>query len=281
MTANQPIITYDYDFSPYGSKIRMLLALTGLPHKRCDVPAVLPRPQLESMGITYRRIPVLAVGKDIYCDTSLIVHKILELQGPQGGLHQHPASHAFEQWANWAFSTALTLAPAQLLTPEFVKDRETIFRMPFPRKGLIKLKTLTLLATAILARPDFAQLRPSGLGAFASIMSTIENDFLASGYSYVGGRNEPSTADVHVAWFTQWYLTRLEVAKEPGFEEVNFPRTYAWLKRLPYSQPEALDAEDSRETILRSDYTETSIQHQPNDPLQAFVNREVNVENAE
>lgn len=33
----------------------------------------LPRPELsETMGITYRRIPVLAIGRDVYADTSLI-----------------------------------------------------------------------------------------------------------------------------------------------------------------------------------------------------------------
>ena len=33
----------------------------------------LPRPELsETMGIAYRRIPILAIGRDIYADTSLI-----------------------------------------------------------------------------------------------------------------------------------------------------------------------------------------------------------------
>ena len=33
----------------------------------------LPRPELsETMGITYRRIPILAIGRDVYADTSLI-----------------------------------------------------------------------------------------------------------------------------------------------------------------------------------------------------------------
>ena len=33
----------------------------------------LPRPELsETLGITYRRIPILAIGRDVYADTSLI-----------------------------------------------------------------------------------------------------------------------------------------------------------------------------------------------------------------
>ena len=38
-----------------------------------QVSMTLPRPELsETMGITYRRIPILAIGRDIYTDTSLI-----------------------------------------------------------------------------------------------------------------------------------------------------------------------------------------------------------------
>ena len=38
-----------------------------------QVPMTLPRPELsETMGVTYRRIPILAIGRDIYADTSLI-----------------------------------------------------------------------------------------------------------------------------------------------------------------------------------------------------------------
>ena len=128
MASQQPIIIFDYDFSPYAQKLRMAMALADVQCKRCDVPTVLPRPQLESMDITYRRIPVLAVGKDVYCDTAIQLAKVLELQGPKGKLHKHPADAAFEQWGNWAFHTGLTLAPASLLEPNFVKDRSTVFR---------------------------------------------------------------------------------------------------------------------------------------------------------
>jgi len=38
-----------------------------------QVSMTLPRPELsETMGIAYRRIPILAIGRDVYADTSLI-----------------------------------------------------------------------------------------------------------------------------------------------------------------------------------------------------------------
>ena len=37
----------------------------------------LPRPEvMELLGIGYRRIPLLAIGNDVYCDTTLIVPQL-------------------------------------------------------------------------------------------------------------------------------------------------------------------------------------------------------------
>ena len=43
---------------------------------------MLPRPELSDLlGVTYRRIPVLAIGNDVYSDTSLIA-SVLETRFP-------------------------------------------------------------------------------------------------------------------------------------------------------------------------------------------------------
>ena len=42
----------------------------------------MPRPELsELLGVMYRKIPVLAIGNDVYCDTSLIA-SVLESRFP-------------------------------------------------------------------------------------------------------------------------------------------------------------------------------------------------------
>lgn len=88
-----------YKGSPFGDKIVNVLALKHISYSRVDVcistriPEVfilnwiqvsntLPRPELSDLlGINYRRIPLLAIGNDIYCDTSLIV-SVLERRFP-------------------------------------------------------------------------------------------------------------------------------------------------------------------------------------------------------
>lgn len=49
---SQSIIQFDYEFSPNGVKTRLLLLAAGIPFKRINQPPVLPRPDLERLGIT-------------------------------------------------------------------------------------------------------------------------------------------------------------------------------------------------------------------------------------
>jgi hypothetical protein len=68
-------ILTEAEFSPYGQKIRSVLAGSNISFQRSDQPIVLPRPILEKLDITYRRIPILAIGKDVYADSSLIIEE--------------------------------------------------------------------------------------------------------------------------------------------------------------------------------------------------------------
>ena len=46
----------------------------------------LPRPEItDLLGITYRRIPILAIGNDVYCDTSLIASALERRFPPSAG----------------------------------------------------------------------------------------------------------------------------------------------------------------------------------------------------
>jgi glutathione S-transferase len=40
----------------------------------CKVSNMLPRPEItDLLGVKYRRIPILAIGNDIYCDSNIII----------------------------------------------------------------------------------------------------------------------------------------------------------------------------------------------------------------
>merc|ERR1712098_509555 len=83
--ANNGIVLYHYSFSPYARRVIWYLALRGIDYAECKQPPIMPRPDLEAIGVNYRRIPICAIGKDVYCDTRIIIRKLEELF-PDGAL---------------------------------------------------------------------------------------------------------------------------------------------------------------------------------------------------
>ena len=73
------IITFDYQYAPNAQRARNLLNITKIPYTICEQPFVQPRPILQNLGITYRRVPVNAIGKDVYVDNRVFLDAILEI----------------------------------------------------------------------------------------------------------------------------------------------------------------------------------------------------------
>ena len=74
-----PLILHHYALSPYAEKIRSILGYVGLEWLSLISPALPPRPNLDPLTGGYRRIPVLQIGGDIFCDTKIIVDEISEI----------------------------------------------------------------------------------------------------------------------------------------------------------------------------------------------------------
>jgi glutathione S-transferase len=73
------IILHHYQLSPYSEKVRLALGLKKLSWRSVDIPIWTPRPNLTPMTGGYRRVPVMQLGADIYCDTLLILRVIERL----------------------------------------------------------------------------------------------------------------------------------------------------------------------------------------------------------
>lgn len=80
------IILRHYDLSPFSEKIRLALGYKGLPWRSVTVDAVPPRPALDALTGGYRRVPVLQIGADVFCDTE-VIFRALERQQPQPSLY--------------------------------------------------------------------------------------------------------------------------------------------------------------------------------------------------
>jgi glutathione S-transferase len=99
------LILHHYDTSPFSEKVKKLLAHKRLPWRAVEQPTIMPKPHLVPLTGGYRRIPVLQIGADVYCDSQLIA-RVLERLHPEPTLYpggSEGTCHAFSLWADRIF----------------------------------------------------------------------------------------------------------------------------------------------------------------------------------
>ncbi len=126
------IILHQYGLSPFSEKIRRIFAYKGLTWRSVEQPLMAPKPELTPLTGGYRRIPVLQIGADIYCDTWLIA-RVIERLFPTPSCIPAAARGSMaliEDWADHRFfmqavpPVLVDLLPA--LPPEFLHDRSAM-----------------------------------------------------------------------------------------------------------------------------------------------------------
>src|SRR6201991_205308 len=80
MTAE--IILHHYDTSPFSEKPRVMFGVKGLAWRSVIQPVIMPKPDLIPLTGGYRRIPVMQIGADVYCDSEVILAE-LEARQPK------------------------------------------------------------------------------------------------------------------------------------------------------------------------------------------------------
>lgn len=86
------LILHHYAASPFAEKIRAILGYKRLAWRSVDIPVVMPKPDLTALTGGYRKTPVLQIGADVYCDTTLI-SRVLDDLHPEPRVHR-PAQDA-------------------------------------------------------------------------------------------------------------------------------------------------------------------------------------------
>jgi glutathione S-transferase len=126
------IILHQYASSPFSEKVRVVLGIKGLDWQACDQPVIMPKPDLVPLTGGYRRIPVMQIGADIYCDSVLIVAE-LERRFPVPTLFPSRDSGLATACQYWTdrevFQAAVAVVFGELgdrVDPAFVKDREAL-----------------------------------------------------------------------------------------------------------------------------------------------------------
>src|SRR5215470_15021625 len=123
------LLLHHYDTSPFSEKIKKIFAHKNLAWSAVEQPTIMPKPQLLPLTGGYRRIPVLQIGADVYCDSQLIA-RVLEQLHPQPTLYpggSEGVCHAFSLWADRVFFGATVPVLFALLGDQvprdFIEDR--------------------------------------------------------------------------------------------------------------------------------------------------------------
>ncbi len=170
------LILHHHDPSPFAEKIRLVLGLKRLPWHSVQIPMVMPRPELAQLTGGYRKVPVLQVGADIYCDTRLIARE-LERRYPVPSLFPGCSagiSLALTSWSDRTFfdpgaGLSMGLNIAQIPS-EVIQDRKGFFNfMDFDRlEADIPHMFTQFRASLDLVEQMLADGRPYVLGESAS-----------------------------------------------------------------------------------------------------------------
>jgi len=123
------LILHHYDTSPFSEKIRKVFAHKRLAWRAVEQPTIMPKPQLLPLTGGYRRIPVLQIGADIYCDTQLIARTVERLH-PEPTLFPERSEGICQMISLWAdrllfFATTPILFAllGDSVPPAFIEDR--------------------------------------------------------------------------------------------------------------------------------------------------------------
>ncbi|TRD22031.1 glutathione S-transferase family protein [Palleronia caenipelagi] len=123
------ITLHHYDLSPFSEKIRLALGHKDLDWRSVKVEAVPPRPLLDVLTGGYRRVPVLQIGADVYCDTE-VIFRALERVKPTPSLYPtgEGLSKALSLWwdrATWKPAIGVLVDYiGEHLPEEFLRDRK-------------------------------------------------------------------------------------------------------------------------------------------------------------
>jgi glutathione S-transferase len=241
------IILHHYDTSPFSEKVRVMLGIKGLSWASVIQPVIMPKPELTPLTGGYRRIPVMQVGADVYCDTQVILAE-LEARHPQPPVVRGGA-WAVNIWADRLFFQATVAvvfgAIGDNVPKEFVADREKLSGRPFD-----------MAAMKAAAVPMKAQWRAQaawieqGLGL---------QDFL--------GGSTPSLEDI-AAYMNVWWLFGAARGEAEALL-AGLPSVAAWRARMRGlghgARREMIGAEALE--VARSAEPGAAPPHDPADPL--------------
>ncbi|KAF2161424.1 hypothetical protein M409DRAFT_28155 [Zasmidium cellare ATCC 36951] len=259
---NQPgeIILFNFPESVFGRRMVRYFNLRSLLYSQIRVPPNMPRPILqEKLGINYRRIPVMAIGRDIYIDTRIMLPK-LEKFFPEKRLGAQSSFDAgFEAMLEefvidggpfWRTAGCIPETAPFMQNEVWMKDRSDGSGGQFNKEALRENRAWSL-----------SQLR---------LWFGIVEKFFADGREWILGTEGPSLSDIHAGWQCDWAINMAgDMNDEKGHESTadmrkvlsreEFPHVHAWVERFRRATDDAGNANQGAGALDEGEEAENDI----------------------
>jgi len=218
----------------------------------------------------------MAIGRDIYCDSRIILRKLEELF-PDNALGASTAEEKaieklFEIWNMEAglFARGSQLIPTSmplLNDPHFTKDREDYSGRSWSKEQI-------------------AANRPEALAVIRSAFNTLETTLLADGREWVLKTNQPTLADIEAIWTFDWLNGLKGALPQELISSTSYPKVFAWIARFNNAlkaakakapKPAALKGDAAAQRVLSAPFVDKDLSVDPADPLGLQQGTEVEV----
>jgi len=205
------IILHQYVNSPFSEKIRKIFAHKKVSWRAVEQPVIMPKPKLIPLTGGYRRIPVLQIGADIYCDTGIIIRKIDELF-PEPTLYPdglESAAHQMNIFADrrlfWSTTPVIFAKLGASVPKEFIEDR-----------------------SKMMQGADFGQLTmqaPDARNQLRAYLDMMDRQLEKTTYMLGESFSLADAALFHPVWFLQAEPSSFAIAQK-------FSNLMRWFKRI-------------------------------------------------
>jgi glutathione S-transferase len=212
------IYFHHYLTSPFAEKVRRILAYKNLTWYSVLQPPIMPKLELVALTGGYRRIPVLQIEADVFCDT-LLICDVLEMLAPNPTLYPKEVDGVARTVAAWMDSNLFTTAMAFNFGP---KGAAAFFAKLPPDFASAFIEDRKAM------RMGGARMNPTdATGAYKIALARINDMVATANHGFVCGAN-PSIADFsayHPLWFTKNIPEIAEILND-------YPNISAWMSRV-------------------------------------------------
>jgi glutathione S-transferase len=244
------IILHNYPNSPFSEKVRIAFGIKKLSWRSVIQPVIMPKPDLLPLTGGYRKIPVMQIGADIYCDSQIILRE-LDRRYPAPSLlpDGNGAAYGLGFWADrQIFQAAVAIIFGEIgdqVPEDFKNDRAAMSGGGFSSEAL--------KAAVPFMRDQYR--------AHTQFLS----DQLADGRAFWGGE-KPGLADIH-AFMNPWFINNALPHKAKATLE-EFPNVEAWYERvraIGHGRPEDMSPREAL-AVAKEATSEAKLAQDPHDP---------------